>query len=160
MIRNHYGGVIKPFLNPIVCNTDRVDTTKTPINIKLSNSISVLVSPLASWWIQMQPRLRGRVCRAPERVTASVACKGGVGHVPEVGGGKFEQYTEGGTASVSLKGDPKNPGYITFEPGGLSTIKWIPTGVQVSESNRSPRGEPSSDPRKKPTVLSTIPIPE
>ena len=41
--------------------------------------------------------------------------------------------------------------YFTFDPGGLSTMKWRPTGDPGSESFRDPRGDPSSNIRKKPT---------
>ena len=78
------------------------------------------------------PRRQGRVGHDPERVKASVDCKGKVKHVPDGGGVNFGQYTEGGTASVAREGDTTKPGWVNFDPGGKYTIKWKPTGVQVS----------------------------
>ena len=60
-----------------------------------------------------------------------MARQGEVGHVLEVGGGKFEKYHEGGTASVSHELYPTKSGYITFDPVGVFTINWRPTGGQV-----------------------------
>ena len=68
----------------------------------------------------------------PERFAASVAYEGEVKHVPEDGGGKFGQYTEGGTASVAREGDHTKSGYFTFDPGGMYKINWRPAGCQVS----------------------------
>ena len=61
---------------------------------------------------------------------------------------------------MDCKVDSTKSGCLTFYPGGISTIIWRPTGGQVSESSRSPRGEPSSHPSQKPTGSSAIPIPE
>ena len=85
-----------------------------------------------------------------------MALKIEVGLIPEGGGGIFEQYYEGGTVIMAHKGYTTKSGYITFDPGVISTIKWRPTWVLASEPSRPPRGEPSSDPRNKPTELSTI----
>ena len=66
--------------------------------------------------------------------------KGEVIHIPEGGGVKFGQNHQGGTASVAHEGDPTKSGYLTFDPGGMSTINW---GVlyQESESNKAYRYE-------------------
>ena len=66
-----------------------------------------------------------------ERVTASVAREEELGYVPEVGGGNFEQDTEGGTASVAHEGYPTKSGYLNFVPGGISKTNWRPTVMQV-----------------------------
>ena len=66
--------------------------------------------------------------------------KGEVRHVPEEGGGNFGKYLEGGTVSLDREGDTTKSGYFTFEPEDISTIKWMPTAVQVSEFRRYPRG--------------------
>ena len=55
----------------------------------------------------------------PERVAASVALEREVRHIPEGGGGNFGKYPEGGTTSVSRKGDHTKSGYLTFDPGGM-----------------------------------------
>ena len=68
---------------------------------------------------------------AKERVTTSVACEVEIMHTPEVVGGNFEQYYEGVATSVARKGDPTKTGCLTFDPGGMSTINWRKTGVQV-----------------------------
>ena len=56
--------------------------------------------------------------------------------------------------------DTTNSGCLTFALGGMSTIIWMSTGGQVSESSRDPRGEPRLEPIHNPTGSSTIPIPE
>ena len=45
-------------------------------------------------------------------------------HVPELGGGNFGKYPEGVNGSVAREGDPTKLGYLTFDPGGMSTINW------------------------------------
>ena len=55
-----------------------------------------------------------------------MASKEEVGDLPEGGGGKFEQDTKVGTASVTLKGEPTKSGCLIFEPGEMSTINWSP----------------------------------
>ena len=50
--------------------------------------------------------------------------------------------------------------FLTLDPGGMSTFNWRPTGVQVSESSRSPKVNLSSDLSQKPTGSSTIKTPE
>ena len=52
----------------------------------------------------------------------------------------FEQYPEGGTVSVSRKGDPTKSGYLTFDLGGMSTINFSILD-QDSDSNKSPKGK-------------------
>ena len=89
-------------------------------------------STLSSWQFQLRPRHRGIVGHATGRVTEIVDHKGEVGHSPEGGGGKFEQYPGGGTAGVVRKGDPTKSGYLTFELSGMSKINWRPKGGQVS----------------------------
>ena len=76
----------------------------------------------------------------PERVAASVARKGEVRHVPEGGGRTFGKDLEGGTASVSGRGETTKSGHLNFEPGGMSTIKWRIL-YQDSDSNKASRGE-------------------
>ena len=51
-----------------------------------------------------------------------MAHEGEVRHTPEGGGVKFGQNHQGGTAIVAHEGDPTKSGYLTFDPGGLSTI--------------------------------------
>ena len=80
----------------------------------------------------MHPRCQCIVGKSSEIFTAIMACKGEVEHAPEGGGRNFEQYPEGGTDSVTRKVDPAKSGYLTFDPGGMSTINWSPTGGQVS----------------------------
>ena len=58
----------------------------------------------------MRPYCQGGVVHAPERVVSSVAPKGEVGHVPEVGGRNCVQDPEGGTTNVTRKGDPTELG--------------------------------------------------
>ena len=108
-----------------------MDTTKTPSPTNPSNLFYTVLSPLASYQCQLHPRLQGIVSHAPEKVAVSVACKGEVIHIPEGGGRKFGPDPERGTASVACYGDPKKSGYLTFDPGGISTINWRPTGGQV-----------------------------
>ena len=52
-------------------------------------------------------------------------------HIPEGGGRNFSQYSKGIFLSVVSKLDPNKLGYLTFYTGGLSTIKWSPTGGSV-----------------------------
>ena len=54
--------------------------------------------------------------------------------------------------------DTTKSGYLTFDPGGMSTVNCRPPGGQVSESTRSPRGKPSLYPSHNPTGSSAIPI--
>ena len=57
-------------------------------------------------------------------MTARVAGKGEVGHVPEGGGKYFDQDPEGGTVIVAYKEYPNKSGYLHLGPGGFSTINW------------------------------------
>ena len=43
---------------------------------------------------------------------------------------------------MACEGDPTKLGYITFDPGGPSAIKWR-TLDKETESNSNPRGEPN-----------------
>ena len=61
---------------------------------------------------------------------------------------------------MDREGYTTKSGYLTFETVGMYKINWRPTGVQLSESIRYPRGETCSESNQKPTVSSTIPIPE
>ena len=88
-------------------------------------------STLSSWQFQLRPRHRGIVGHATGRVTEIVDHKGEVGHSPEGGGGKFEQDLKGGTVRVDYKGETTKSGYLNFDPGEMSTIKWRPTGGHV-----------------------------
>ena len=108
----------------------------------------------------MCPRRLGKVGHPTERVSESVACKVKVRQVPEGGDRKFGQDTKVGTTSVAREGDTTKLGYLRFYSGGMLTIKWGPTGGQVSGSSRSPRGNPSSDTIHKLTGSSAIPTPE
>ena len=74
-----------------------------------------------------------------------------VDHVPEGGGGNFEQYPGVGTESVSCEVGTTKSGYNKFDPGRLPTINWSPTGAQVSEYSISHGGKPSSYNRQDPT---------
>ena len=160
MIRSHKGSVTKLFKTTITCNNDRVDTTKATRPTNPSNLISTLLFQLESWKCQLHPRFPGRVCHTIDRDTASVAREGERGHDPEGGYGNIEKYPEWVTTSVTCKGDTTKSGYLTFDPGGISTIYLRPTWGQVSESSRSPRGKTSSYPSKKPMVSSIIPMTE
>ena len=51
----------------------------------------------------------------------------------------FGQDPEGGTASVVCEVDTTKLGYLTFDPGGMSTINCRKIGGQVSEYSISPR---------------------
>ena len=151
LIRSHKVEFNKPFKNQIKCDDEREDTTKTTRPTKHSNLFSTFLSPLALQQCQLHPHRRGIVGHAPDRVTARVAHQGEARQVPEIGGGKFRQYPEGGTASVDLQGDPTKSGYLNFDLGGMSTINWSPTGAQVSEYSISHDGKPSSHNRQDPT---------
>ena len=59
---------------------------------------------------------------APERVTESVFFEGEARHVPEGGEGTFGQDHEGRTTSVACELDTIKPGYLKFDPVGMSTI--------------------------------------
>ena len=39
-----------------------------------------------------------------------------------LGGKNYGQDPEGGTTSVAREGDPTKAGYLTFDPGGISTM--------------------------------------
>ena len=80
----------------------------------------------------MRQICRGRVYNVPERVAAIVYREGEVRHVSEGGDGNFGRYPEGGTASVAREEYTIKYGYLTFEPGGMSTINWWPIVGQVS----------------------------
>ena len=86
-----------------------------------------------------------------DRITASSAREGEVRHVPEGGVRNFGQDPEGGTVNVAREGDPTKSGYLNFEPGGMYTTSWRPTGDQVSEYSISHGGKPSSYNRQDPT---------
>ena len=79
-----------------------------------------------------------------------------VRHVPDGDGGNFGQDPKGGTTSVAREGDPTKSRYLNFDPGRMSTIKWIPKGGQLSESRKSNRRDPNLDPSQKPTGSSAI----
>ena len=57
-----------------------------------------------------------------ERVAESLAHKGEVKHVPEGGGEKFGQDPKVGTTGVAREVDSIKSGFLTFDPGGMSTI--------------------------------------
>ena len=61
----------------------------------------------------------------PEKVTSRLACKGELVQAPESSEGNLKPYPEEGTASVAREGEPPKSGYLTFDPGGMSTINWI-----------------------------------
>ena len=96
----------------------------------------------------------------PERVTVSVYREGEVRYIPEGGGRHFGQDPELGTASVAGEGEITNSGYLTFFPGGISTINRRPIGGQVSESTRAPRGYSISETSHNTTGSSAISTPE
>ena len=58
----------------------------------------------------------------PDRVAESVVHEKEERHVPEGGGGNFGKYPEGGTVIMASEGYPTKSGYLTFDPGGMSTI--------------------------------------
>ena len=151
LIRSHKVGFNKPFKNQIKCDDERADMKKTNRPTKPYNLFSTLLSPLELQQCQLRPHHQRKVGHAPDRVTARVAHQGEARHVSEGGGGKFGQYPEGGTASVDLQGDPTKSGYLNFEPGGMYTTSWRPTGDQVSEYSISHGGKPSSYNRQDPT---------
>ena len=64
-----------------------------------------------------------------------------VGKVPEGSGGNFTPDPAGWIASVSCNVDTKRSWYLTFDPGGMSTMN-LKILYQDSESNKAPRGEP------------------
>ena len=59
---------------------------------------------------------------------------------------------------MACKGDPTKSGYLTFDPGGVSTINWWLNRGQVSEYSRSTKVKPCPDTNKKPNDLSNIPF--
>ena len=75
-----------------------------------------------------------------ERFVESVACEGEIKQNPEVSDVNLGKDTEGGTASADRKGEPTNPGYLTFDPGGMSKTNYG-TLYQESKSNEAFRGE-------------------
>ena len=115
-------------------------TWKTPIPTKPSHSLYTFLSPLDLRQCQLCPRRWGILGHPPERVAASVAREGEVRHVPDLGGENFGQDLEGVTASVAREGDPTKSGWLTFEPGGVSTINFRALD-QESDSNKASRGE-------------------
>ena len=50
--------------------------------------------------------------------------KGELGHVLEGGGGNFKPVPTGSTTIVGCEGEPSKSGYLTSDPGWLSTINW------------------------------------
>ena len=66
---------------------------------------------------------------------------------------KFTKYLSGGTKIMFHKGDTTKSGYLTFDPCGMSTINYMPTGGPRLEYTRYPGGDPSSDKKNNPTVL-------
>ena len=102
------------------------------------NLFSTFLSPLELWQFQLCPCRQRRVGPTTQRVTSRVAHKVEVRHVPEGGGGNFGQDTEGVNTIVDHNGDPNKSGYLNFDPGGISTINWSPTGFQVSKYSRAP----------------------
>ena len=54
-------------------------TKKTPSPTKLYNLLSSLLFPLVSWYSQLRSSFRGIISHEPDKVTASVACKGELG---------------------------------------------------------------------------------
>ena len=81
-----------------------------------------------------------------------MACKGEVGYIIEVGGGKFTPDTVEGTRSVACKVEIANPGYFTFEQGGMSRINWRSIGKPGSDIKTPLRGKTVPDPRKVSTT--------
>ena len=81
-----------------------MDTTKTPRPTKPSNLFSTFLLTLYLWQFQLCPLRQSRVGDVPERFAASMSCEGYMRHVPEGGGKKFGQDTEGVTASVDYNG--------------------------------------------------------
>ena len=61
---------------------------------------------------------------------------------------------------MAHEGESIKSDYLTFDPGGMSTINWRPTGGEVSEKSILPREKKSSDNIQKPTGSSDIRIPE
>ena len=66
-----------------------------------------------------------------ERVAKNVNLNVDVRHDPDGGGVNVVRYLEESTASVAHEGDTTKSGYLTFDLGGMYTIKWIPTVGQV-----------------------------
>ena len=87
-----------------------METTKKSRTTKPSRLLSTLLSSLSSLKCQLCPQYQGRIGHATERDTERGDIEGEVGHVLEGGGGKFEQDTGEGTASVSHKVDPTKSG--------------------------------------------------
>ena len=94
--------------------------THSPTN--RSGFISTLLSTLASRQCQLCPHRRGRVGHYPERVTESMSCKGEVMHASEGNGGKFGQYTEGGTVREAGKGNTTNQSTFTLTQVGYPQL--------------------------------------
>ena len=82
----------------------------------------------------------------PDKVTEIFYCNGVLGQAPEGSEGNLKPYPEGCTASLAPKRESNKSGYLTFDPGGFSTINWWPKRGQVSEYIRSTRVNPSSEP--------------
>ena len=127
---------------------------------KLPNLLSTLLSPLTLRQCKLHLRYQGRVGQPSEIFAASVARKGEVRNVPNGGGEKFGQDPEVHTASVTRKVDITKSWYVTFDPCGISAINLRPTGGQLSESGRIPRGKKSSEKIQNTTGSSAIPTPE
>ena len=79
------------FKTKILCNNDRVATTKTPRPTNPSNFLSTLLFNLELWKYQLYPRCPGRVGHTTDRYTASVDREGERGHIPERGYGNIEE---------------------------------------------------------------------
>ena len=92
--------------------------------IKPYTLLSTLFSPLTSWKGLLLPCRRGIVRHASERVTESVSCKGEIGPLPEGGGETLTTYNVVVNSRVYFYGETTKSGYLTFDPGGMSTINW------------------------------------
>ena len=78
-----------------------------------------------------------------EKVAAILAFEGELGQALKESEGNLKPYPEGGTASVSRKGYTTKSGYLTFNPGSVSTMNWWLNQGQVSEYSRYTRVNPS-----------------
>ena len=102
-MRSQEVGVPKMPKFSIVCNINRVETTKISILTKPNRFYSTVLSPFALRHCQLRPHRRGRMGKKPEKFTASLACKGKSRQTPGVSEGNLKSDPEEGTVIVAHK---------------------------------------------------------
>ena len=72
----------------------------------------------------MRPHQQDRMHDKPEKVKESLAFERELVQAPEGSEGNLKPDPEGGNASVACEGEPTKSVYLTFDPSGISKIKW------------------------------------